>query len=63
MSRVAIDLGFIQIYWYSIMIAIALLVGLTVTVYTVELIAIPFILESYIVPLLGFILLPKFLCT
>jgi len=30
MSRVAIDLGFIQIYWYSIMIAIALLVGLSV---------------------------------
>ena len=33
MSRVAIDLGFIQIYWYSIMIAIALLVGLTVILF------------------------------
>jgi phosphatidylglycerol:prolipoprotein diacylglycerol transferase len=27
MSRIAFDLGFIQIYWYSIMIALALLVG------------------------------------
>ncbi len=27
MSRIALDLGFIQIYWYSIMIALALLVG------------------------------------
>lgn len=30
MSRIALDLGFIQIYWYSIMILIGLLVGLTV---------------------------------
>lgn len=30
MNRVAIDLGFIQIYWYSIMIAVALLFGLVV---------------------------------
>ena len=27
MSRIALDLGFIQIYWYSLMIALALLVG------------------------------------
>ena len=27
MSRIAIDLGFIQIYWYSIMIALGILVG------------------------------------
>ena len=33
MSRVAIDLGFIQIYWYSIMIALALLVGLIVILF------------------------------
>ena len=32
MSRVAIDLGFIQIYWYSIMIALGLLVGITVII-------------------------------
>ncbi len=30
MSRVALDLGFIQIYWYSIMILFGLLVGLSV---------------------------------
>lgn len=30
MSRVAIDLGFIQIYWYSLMIALGLLVGVSV---------------------------------
>lgn len=30
MNRVAIDLGFIQIYWYSIMILIGLLIGLLV---------------------------------
>lgn len=30
MSRIALDLGFIQIYWYSIMILIGLLVGLSV---------------------------------
>ncbi len=30
MSRIALDLGFIQIYWYSIMIALALLVGSTI---------------------------------
>ena len=29
MSRVAIDLGIIQIYWYSIMIALGLLVGIS----------------------------------
>ena len=29
MSRVAIDLGFIQIYWYSIMIALGLFVGVS----------------------------------
>lgn len=29
MSRVALDLGFIQIYWYSIMILLGILVGLT----------------------------------
>ena len=32
MSRVAIDLGFIQIYWYSIMIALGLLVGISVII-------------------------------
>ena len=30
MNRVAIDLGFIQIYWYSIIILIAVLIGATV---------------------------------
>lgn len=30
MSRVALDLGFLQIYWYSIMIALALLVGVSI---------------------------------
>ena len=30
MSRVAFDLGFIQIYWYSIMIALGLFVGVSV---------------------------------
>ena len=30
MNRVAIDLGFIQIYWYSLMIALGLLVGVSV---------------------------------
>lgn len=30
MNRVALDLGFIQIYWYSIMILLGLLAGLTV---------------------------------
>ena len=29
MSRVDIDLGFIQIYWYSIMIALGLFVGVS----------------------------------
>ena len=29
MSRVALDLGFIQVYWYSIMILLGILVGLT----------------------------------
>jgi len=29
MSRVALDLGFIQIYWYSIMILFGILIGLT----------------------------------
>ena len=33
MSRVAIDLGFIQIYWYSLMIALGLLVGVSVILY------------------------------
>lgn len=33
MSRVALDLGFIQIYWYSIMIALGLFVGVTVILY------------------------------
>ena len=32
MNRIALDLGFIQIYWYSIMIALALLVGSVVMV-------------------------------
>lgn len=30
MSRVALDLGFIQIYWYSIMIALGLFVGVSI---------------------------------
>lgn len=30
MSRVALDLGIIQIYWYSLMIALGLLVGVTI---------------------------------
>lgn len=30
MSRVALDLGFIQIYWYSLMIALGLFVGVSV---------------------------------
>ena len=30
MSRVALDLGFIQIYWYSIFIFLGVLVGLFV---------------------------------
>lgn len=30
MNRIALDLGFIQIYWYSIMILIAILLGLIV---------------------------------
>lgn len=30
MNRIALDLGFIQIYWYSIMILLGLLVGLAV---------------------------------
>lgn len=33
MSRVALDLGFIQIYWYSIMIALGLFVGVSVILY------------------------------
>ena len=33
MSRIALDLGFIQIYWYSIMIALALFAGSTVMVW------------------------------
>jgi len=33
MSRVAIDLGFIQIYWYSLIIALALFVGVLVIIY------------------------------
>jgi len=33
MSRVALDLGFIQIYWYSLMIALGLLVGVSVILY------------------------------
>lgn len=33
MSRVAIDLGFIQVYWYSLMIALGLLVGVSVILY------------------------------
>ncbi|MBQ7137275.1 MAG: prolipoprotein diacylglyceryl transferase [Bacilli bacterium] len=36
MSRVALDLGFIQIYWYSIMILIGLLVGLTIIYYEIK---------------------------
>lgn len=30
MNRVALDLGFIQIYWYSIMVLIGLLIGLSI---------------------------------
>lgn len=33
MNRVALDLGFIQIYWYSIMIALALLVGVSMILF------------------------------
>lgn len=33
MNRVAIDLGFIQIYWYSLMIALGLLVGVSLILY------------------------------
>ena len=36
MSRVALDLGFIQIYWYSIMVLAGLLVGLTVIYYEIK---------------------------
>ena len=36
MNRVALDLGFIQIYWYSIMILIGLLVGLAIIYYEVK---------------------------
>jgi len=36
MNRVALDLGFIQIYWYSIMILLGLLVGLAIIYYEVK---------------------------
>jgi len=36
MNRIALDLGFIQIYWYSIMILIGLLVGLSIIYYEVK---------------------------
>lgn len=36
MSRIALDLGFIQIYWYSIMILIGLLVGLSIIYYEMK---------------------------
>lgn len=36
MNRVALDLGFIQIYWYSIMILIGLLIGLIIIYYEMK---------------------------
>lgn len=36
MNRIALDLGFIQIYWYSIMILIGLLIGLLVIYYEMK---------------------------
>ena len=36
MSRVALDLGFIQIYWYSIMVLAGLLAGLAIIYYEIK---------------------------